>query len=233
MRIGAAVSGSFSKGPQWPRWGVDFENTRFQSAAAAGMTTADIPKLKLKWAFGLGQTNAARAQPSVAGGRLFIGSESGTVYSLDVRTACIDWAFQADGSVTAAPSIGDAAPLFRRSESQRLCARRCDREIAVESSPGRSFRRARYRRVVIAQRRNVRAACLFRRSDAALAVVRMLHVSAAASSRWMPRRENASGKRTPSRKRPSPPRSARPKRNCVDRPAHPSGRRRRLTRSGT
>jgi polyvinyl alcohol dehydrogenase (cytochrome) len=109
---GSRIEKNFSKGPLWPRWGVDFENTRFQSAAAAGITAGDIPKLKLKWAFGLGQTNAARAQPSVAGGRLFIGSESGTVYSLDLRTACIAWAFQADGSVTAAPSISDARVYF-------------------------------------------------------------------------------------------------------------------------
>ncbi len=97
---------------QWLRWGVDFENTRFQSAAAAGMTASDVPKLKLKWAFGLGQTNAARAQPSVDGVQLFVGSESGTVYSLDARSGCILWAFQADGSVTAAPSIGDGHIYF-------------------------------------------------------------------------------------------------------------------------
>jgi len=34
---------------QWTRWGVDLENTRFQSAAAAGITAADLPNLKLKW----------------------------------------------------------------------------------------------------------------------------------------------------------------------------------------
>src|SRR5579863_1464277 len=59
----ATAKGSVS---QWTRWGVDPENTRFQSAAPAGITAADLPKLKLKWAFGLGETSAARAQPSVA-----------------------------------------------------------------------------------------------------------------------------------------------------------------------
>ncbi len=97
---------------QWIRWGVDLENTRFQNTAAAGLSAADLPKLKLKWAFGLGETSAARAQPSVAGGRLFVGSEAGTVYSLDARTGCIYWTFQAEGSVTAAPSIASASLYF-------------------------------------------------------------------------------------------------------------------------
>ncbi len=109
---GAPRVGDFLKGPQWIRWGADLENTRFQSAAAAGITAADVPKLKLKWAFGLGETNNPRAQPSIAGGQIFVGSESGVVYSLDARTGCIYWTFQAEGSVTAAPAIGGASLYF-------------------------------------------------------------------------------------------------------------------------
>ena len=97
---------------QWIRWGVDFENTRFQNAAAAGLTAADLPKLKLKWSFGLGETSSARAQPSIDGRQLFVGSEAGTVYSLDARTGCIYWTFQAEGSVTAAPSIASGSLYF-------------------------------------------------------------------------------------------------------------------------
>lgn len=97
---------------QWIRWGVDLENTRFQNTAAAGLTAADLPKLKLKWAFGLGETSAARAQPSIDGRQLFVGSEAGTVYSLDARTGCIYWTFQAEGSVTAAPSIASGSLYF-------------------------------------------------------------------------------------------------------------------------
>ncbi|HSR06361.1 MAG TPA: cytochrome c, partial [Bryobacteraceae bacterium] len=39
-------------GPAWNGWGVNEMNTRFQSAKNAGLTAADVPKLKLKWAFG-------------------------------------------------------------------------------------------------------------------------------------------------------------------------------------
>src|SRR5579862_9155802 len=41
-----------AKGPEWNGWGVDAHNTRFQSAEGAGLTIAQIPNLKLKWAFG-------------------------------------------------------------------------------------------------------------------------------------------------------------------------------------
>src|ERR1700719_3912649 len=36
----------------WNGWGVDNLNTRFQPAAAAGLTAALVPTLKLQWAFG-------------------------------------------------------------------------------------------------------------------------------------------------------------------------------------
>src|SRR5206468_6536215 len=72
-----------SKGPQWNGWGVDVTNQRFQPAAQAGLTADQVPKLKLKWAFGFPNANSARGLPTIAGGRLFVGSMSGTVYALD------------------------------------------------------------------------------------------------------------------------------------------------------
>jgi polyvinyl alcohol dehydrogenase (cytochrome) len=92
----------------WTLWGANLANTRFQDASAAGLTPADIPKLKLKWSFGLGEAINAYSQPSIAGGHLFIGSQSGTVYSLDARTGCIHWAFQADGPVRSGIVVGTA-----------------------------------------------------------------------------------------------------------------------------
>src|SRR5580700_1105634 len=38
--------------PGWNGWGNDSSNTRFQSAKDAGLTGDQVPKLKLKWAFG-------------------------------------------------------------------------------------------------------------------------------------------------------------------------------------
>ena len=71
--------------PVWNGWGAGVENTRFQPAKQAGLAAEDVPKLKLKWAFGFPDATVAWAQPAVAGGRVFVGSQNGTVYSLDAK----------------------------------------------------------------------------------------------------------------------------------------------------
>jgi polyvinyl alcohol dehydrogenase (cytochrome) len=72
---------------------VDLENTRFQPAAMAGLRAADVPRLKLRWAFGFPGATLAVAQPTVAGGRVFVGSVAGTVYALDAVTGCTHWSY--------------------------------------------------------------------------------------------------------------------------------------------
>ena len=92
--------------PAWNGWGVNTSNTRFQDGAGAGLTAAQVPRLKLKWAFGFPGDVAADAQPTVVGGRVFVGSQSGNVYALDAATGCIHWYFPAAASVRAAVTIG-------------------------------------------------------------------------------------------------------------------------------
>lgn len=92
------------KGPRWSGWGADAENTRFQKNA--GITAEQVPKLKLKWAFGFPGVTTAYAQPAVAAGRVFVGSASGVVYSLDAKTGCAHWSFAAPAGVRTAISIG-------------------------------------------------------------------------------------------------------------------------------
>jgi polyvinyl alcohol dehydrogenase (cytochrome) len=90
----------------WNGWGADLLNSRFRSGEIAGLTPADLPRLKLKWAFGFANDLHAYAQPSVVGGRVFVGSESGIVYALDASTGCTRWTFKADGPVRTATSVG-------------------------------------------------------------------------------------------------------------------------------
>ncbi len=104
-RCASQASKDFT-GPTWNGWGVDLNNSRFQPADAARMSAEQVPKLKLKWAFGFPAAFSAYAQPVVAGGRIFVGSSAGLVYSLDAATGCTYWSFQADGGVRAAIAIG-------------------------------------------------------------------------------------------------------------------------------
>jgi polyvinyl alcohol dehydrogenase (cytochrome) len=95
--------------PQWNGWGNDLTNSRFQSAAAAGLTAQSVPRLTLKWAFGIPGVTAVSAQPTVFGGRVILGSESGIVYALDAATGCVRWQFKAEAGVRSAVVVGRLA----------------------------------------------------------------------------------------------------------------------------
>lgn len=94
--------------PQWNGWSPSLTNSRFQDAAAAGLSAANIPKLKLKWAFNLGAVTMARSQLVIVGGRVFVASQSGVVYSLDAARGCTRWGFQAPTGLRGGVVVGDA-----------------------------------------------------------------------------------------------------------------------------
>jgi polyvinyl alcohol dehydrogenase (cytochrome) len=94
-------------GPRWTAWGSNSNNTRFQDAAAARLTAADIPRLKLKWAFAFPGDLQSYSQATLAAGRLFVGSWGGKVYSLDASTGCVHWFFDAGAGVRSAITIAE------------------------------------------------------------------------------------------------------------------------------
>jgi polyvinyl alcohol dehydrogenase (cytochrome) len=95
--------------PMWNGWGADIVNSRFQPAAGAGLTPADVPKLAVKWAFGFPAPEFAAGQPVVVGGRVFIGTGPGAVYSLDAETGCVYWRFPTHQIVRTSVTIGHLA----------------------------------------------------------------------------------------------------------------------------
>lgn len=92
-------------GPRWTGWGHDAANTRFQDAATAGVSAANVGRLTLKWAFAFPGDLQSYAHPTLAGGRLFTGSWGGKVYSLDAASGCIHWYFAADANVRGAVMV--------------------------------------------------------------------------------------------------------------------------------
>jgi polyvinyl alcohol dehydrogenase (cytochrome) len=104
-----AASDAFTepfKGPQWNGWGVTPSQRRFQPAAMAQLSADQVPRLKLKWAFGFPNVTRAYAQPTVVGGRLFVASAGHKVYSLDPKSGCQYWAFVAEFPVRTAITVG-------------------------------------------------------------------------------------------------------------------------------
>ncbi len=93
----------------WNGWGLDSSNSRFQPAKVAGLTREQVPRLKLKWAIGFPNTNAASAQPAVSAGRVFVGGGDGTVFALEARSGCTYWSFKAAAMVRTAISLGPLA----------------------------------------------------------------------------------------------------------------------------
>lgn len=111
----AAGATDLSRGPAWIGWGTNLSNTRFQDAANAGLTAADVPRLKVKWAFGFLGDQSANAHPTIAGGRVFVGSAGGTVYSLSADTGCIHWYFETGSTARSAITLhrlGDSYLAF-------------------------------------------------------------------------------------------------------------------------
>src|SRR5579872_2997142 len=95
----------------WNGWSPSSDNSRVQPAAAAGLSRSEVPRLKLKWAFGFPHDSAINSQPTVFAGHLFVGSEDGTVYSLSARSGCADWSFKALATVRTAPVVDSETRL--------------------------------------------------------------------------------------------------------------------------
>lgn len=89
----------FADLPAWPGWGITRGNTRHVTGDQAGIGKADLPKLKLKWAFAFPNALRVRSQPMPAGGALYMGSHNGNVYALDRETGCVRWTFPAAAEV--------------------------------------------------------------------------------------------------------------------------------------
>ena len=87
----AAGIAKWKDGPNWAGWAPGLSNARFQSAADAGLTAADVPKLAPKWVFAFPDSAVMRSQPAVYRGRIFAGAQDGSVYALDAATGCVHW----------------------------------------------------------------------------------------------------------------------------------------------
>jgi polyvinyl alcohol dehydrogenase (cytochrome) len=92
----------------WEGWSPTPSNTRFHDQPA--LSRDDVTRLTLKWAFAFPDASVAWSQPTVSGGRVFIGSQNGTVYALDARSGCIHWTFAAAGGVRTAVVLNAATP---------------------------------------------------------------------------------------------------------------------------
>ncbi|HEX7945488.1 MAG TPA: PQQ-binding-like beta-propeller repeat protein, partial [Phenylobacterium sp.] len=89
-------------GPQWNGWGREVGNSRHQPKP--GFAAADIPRLKVKWAFSYPGTK--NSQPVIFGDRVFVASMAGKLYALDAGSGCVHWRYDFRGGARATMSLG-------------------------------------------------------------------------------------------------------------------------------
>src|ERR1700676_639742 len=91
---------------QWNGWGRGLDNTRYQPEPA--IRASDVAKLALKWAYGY-PNGTEFGQPTVVDERVFVTSSAGRIYSLDSKTGCTYWTYDAAAGSRTAITIGELA----------------------------------------------------------------------------------------------------------------------------
>ena len=166
--------------PHWNGWGVGLSQHRFQPADMAQLAASEVPRLKLKWAFGIPGASRAYAQPTIMGGRIFFGSQGEKVYSLDASTGCTYWEIEAGAPVRAADrhrrERNRLARLFRRCACLRSCRGRRHREGAVDEAYRRACGGAHHRRAAPCRHHAVRAGVVDRRVQSHGPALSLLHL---------------------------------------------------------
>jgi polyvinyl alcohol dehydrogenase (cytochrome) len=89
----------------WTSWGGGVTNLRFQPAAAAGLNAATTGRLRLKWAFGVPDVTAMRAQPVVENGTVLFGGGT-MLYAADASTGCSRWATELPAPLRSGLAMG-------------------------------------------------------------------------------------------------------------------------------
>ena len=80
-----------------------------------------MPKLKLKWAFGFPGATQAYSQPTVAAGRVYVGSNDGRFYVLDLQKGTKLWEFNAGSAVSASPAIANGRVVVGSQDGKLYC----------------------------------------------------------------------------------------------------------------
>ena len=87
-------------------WGGNAENHRHSDGAVAGLDRSNVDQLALKWVFAYPGALRARSQPLVHDGVIFVGSQSGDIYALDLESGCAHWTYSAGAEVRSSLSLG-------------------------------------------------------------------------------------------------------------------------------
>lgn len=105
-----ACSAPAAEGSEWPMYGHDYANSRHQSATSIG--PAEAARLAPAWTFSSKQAGGDgdfTGTPVVAGGCLFVGSNTGWVFAADAETGEPVWTTQLTegGTINSSLAVSD------------------------------------------------------------------------------------------------------------------------------
>jgi polyvinyl alcohol dehydrogenase (cytochrome) len=86
-RCSVQTSAAKLRKSDWNGWGRDLENTGFQPHP--GLKPVDVSKLRPKWVFAY--PGGSNGQPAVVGERIYVATNTGRLYALDIATGCTYW----------------------------------------------------------------------------------------------------------------------------------------------
>lgn len=119
---------------QWNGWSVTRDNAHYQPHP--GLAAADVPRLKLKWAFQY--PGAKNGQATVIGDRLFTTSMSGAVYALDAKTGCVHWRHAA-GAATRSSVVAAAMPPGSEARTALFYSDWTKSAVAIDADTGKQL----------------------------------------------------------------------------------------------
>ena len=75
-------------------WGLDNNNTRYQSRS--NVDSSNVGSLKLKWVFGIPETAEVRSYPAVSTDTIFLPTTANQMFAIDRDLGCIKWVYKSD-----------------------------------------------------------------------------------------------------------------------------------------
>jgi polyvinyl alcohol dehydrogenase (cytochrome) len=117
-------------GPAFNGWGAGPVNWRFQPVP--GISAAQLSQLKVKWAFGFPGAVVVFGQPTIVGGRVYVGSQNRHVYALDAQSGCYHWDYTASSGVRTALTVAHVA-----NEDMAFFGDRSGHVYALDAATGR------------------------------------------------------------------------------------------------
>ncbi|HLY70563.1 MAG TPA: PQQ-binding-like beta-propeller repeat protein [Puia sp.] len=93
-------------------WGGNKEGTGYRTTEQAGISTANLSSLRLKWAFAFPDATVIRSKPACVGDWIIVGGQFGELMAIHKNSGKIGWVFNANAAIRGAIAITENAGVI-------------------------------------------------------------------------------------------------------------------------